>query len=505
MTPHALASLVIGLFMAFAIPGPCSYDAHTELDCADGQRCPDGLACAVDGHCKPEDVACDDLNEDLFPGGGIACDGVCVGRDTFQTDENNCGACGTVCDAGLGCCDGTCVATDVDERCGDCGVQCTADQTCFESACRASCVVDGDCPDAAAGEVCCDGLCSDGNVDERCGACDVACDVEDNETCVDQVCRTACSNDAECPESRCCDGLCVVPGDPAHCGACNESCGADTVCLDDTCAPECAGDRPCTGANEECCGGRCVDTTDDDDHCGGCDAPCAGTTFCNEGTCRTGRDRDCCGSGCESCGTEACINNQCVTCDIYEQNCGTDASCVPGFPLVPPAGRCIASLPDGATRFETCTSGGNTNTGCVEELSCQGVNDAQTCVRFCDFNAGNVNCEVGETCANIEFAPGLFVGVCTPPCDVATSLSCTWGSSPGTCLPPFSACATGGACVIAGSLGVGAACSAGECGPGLLCDTNIGVCVAMCRDVDSVCATGTCSNEFFCDEVGVCR
>jgi hypothetical protein len=500
MTPHAIAALVVGLLMAFSIPGPCSYDAHTELDCADGQRCPDGLACAPDGHCKAEDVACDDLDEDQFPGGGIACDGVCVARDALQTDEDNCGACGTVCDAGLGCCNGACVAVDVDERCGDCGVVCLADQTCFEGACAAACIDDDDC--AGAGDVCCDGLCSDGSLDERCGACDVACDPAASETCVEQVCRTSCTNDNECPGARCCDGLCVLAGDPEHCGACNESCGADTVCLDDTCAPECADDRPCAGADAglACCGGRCVDTSDDDDHCGACDAPCAATSFCNDSTCRTGDDRDCCGSSCRDCDEQACVNNQCVTCDVYEQDCGADASCVPGFPNLPPAGACVASSDTGAARFDTCT-GSATNTGCQEELSCQGVNGAQTCVRFCDFNAGNAGCEAGETCANLEFAPGLFIGVCVPPCDITTSFTCAWGTLAGTCIPSPSGCASGG-CVIAGTLPVGSVCSPGECAAGLVCD---GTCVAMCRDVDTSCAGGTCSDAFFCDEVGVCR
>ena len=101
------------------------------------------------------------------PAGGCApgqtdCGGVCV--DTC-CDNNNCGACGNVCPAGLTCfegvcdcpsglccaegevlCDGACVATCCDNNnCGACGNVCAPGFTCFEGVC--------DCPSGNCGPV----------------------------------------------------------------------------------------------------------------------------------------------------------------------------------------------------------------------------------------------------------------------------------------------------------------------------------------------------------------
>jgi hypothetical protein len=78
--------------------------------------------------------------------GTTLCNGACV---PTATDNNNCGACGTVCTGGRTCvggacacaagstlCGGTCVPTTADvNNCGACGVRCTSAQTCAAGAC----------------------------------------------------------------------------------------------------------------------------------------------------------------------------------------------------------------------------------------------------------------------------------------------------------------------------------------------------------------------------------
>lgn len=512
---NQLVWLVLGLgAMAFSIPGPCSYDAHEELDCdfsANEATCPEGLACAPDDHCKPADVACDRVEDN------VACNGVCINTDDFLEDVNNCGGCGTVCADGEACCAGACLTVDVSERCGACNVSCNLDETCFEGACRAACLDDVDCP--AAGDVCCDDLCSDGTVDERCGGCDIACNAEESETCVEQVCRTSCSNDGDCPGSRCCDGLCVDPGDPQHCGACDEPCGPDTVCLDDTCAPECDVDRACGGANEECCSGRCVDLTGDDDNCGACGDPCVGAQRCHDSECRTGRDRDCCGAQCTDCTLQqgrTCENGQCVRCNIYAQDCaatgdGGTATCVLVEGVTVPEGFCIPALaPPAPGRNEQCSATSPQVAECLAGFDCLRINAAvSTCTAFCDpFVFPAPQCEATEDCFQVQAGPGELVGLCAPKCNLDATFTCTHGDLTGTCFP-IAACTGDGSCAPVGPAAEGAACAGfADCAADLVCDPSSSTCRRMCRSIGVACPTGgTCTSTTTfnsCTEIGLC-
>jgi hypothetical protein len=149
------ATLALALFAAAAIPGPCSYDPHPELDCGQGQSCPQGMACASDGFCKPG------------PGDGIApearCDpqacasGVCIqGRCAEECDTVACSA-GFHCEPGAGC---------VADREGCNPENCRFPDFCENETCRAGAGCDPqNCPPPGfcEGDQCIAGSCDTSN------------------------------------------------------------------------------------------------------------------------------------------------------------------------------------------------------------------------------------------------------------------------------------------------------------------------------------------------------
>ena len=67
------------------------------------------------------------------PAGQTNCDGDCK---NLQTDETNCGTCGTSCGAVQGCCGGVCANLNTDENnCGTCGNTCAGGTTCCSGVC----------------------------------------------------------------------------------------------------------------------------------------------------------------------------------------------------------------------------------------------------------------------------------------------------------------------------------------------------------------------------------
>lgn len=130
----------------------------------------------------------------VCPAGETACGGRCV---SLLSDEANCGACGTTCDAlavcsagacacapGATACGATCadLASDT-AHCGACGNACGGGEVCNGGACAPTC---------GSGLTACDRACVDLAADRsHCGACGIAC-------AAGQTCRAgACSADLQ--------------------------------------------------------------------------------------------------------------------------------------------------------------------------------------------------------------------------------------------------------------------------------------------------------------------
>ncbi|HWZ89664.1 MAG TPA: hypothetical protein VNW92_12460 [Polyangiaceae bacterium] len=241
--------------------------------------------------------------------------GNCNGLDSdgcesnLKSDNNNCNACGTVCQAPHGtntCTSGLCVPS-CGTAFGDCDgnvkTGCEAVFANDPNNCGACATV---CQQTNASNVCSGGFCSptcsqtyfkscDGNnnngceIDDRsskanCGGCNLPC--VDNQTssnnCSGSACAPVClTNHANC------DGNgyngCETPtgSDPNNCGGCNVQCktqnASATSCGSGTCSPTCnngfaACSNPAAG---------CLTSIDTAAHCGNCATSCTGgTPFC---------------------------------------------------------------------------------------------------------------------------------------------------------------------------------------------------------------------------------
>ena len=108
------------------------------------------------------------------PEGSICCDGECKDPQTFLSDNNNCGLCGTICTPAYTgsrgrnfpaeiCCEGKCRLPysfiNDDNNCGLCGTKCNIPY-----------------------EKCCEGTCVNVNIPTRCGNCNTICDENSPDT-----------------------------------------------------------------------------------------------------------------------------------------------------------------------------------------------------------------------------------------------------------------------------------------------------------------------------------
>jgi hypothetical protein len=247
------------------------------------------------------------------PSNMTSCD---LGCTSLETDDMNCGACGTACgtnqqcvasqcqcSSGMKLCTSGCVDANTDEaNCGECGTTCGTGQMCMNGSCQ--------CPP---GQMHCNGSCVDTQTDEaNCGQCGMACAVGTN--CVTGLCG--------CPGTTTeCGSACVDTNtDEAHCGDCITSCNGGKFC--DT------GDCVCPSDRSDC-SGNCVDKLTDNANCGQCGFTCMGGKSCTTGNCVcTGGQSDCNGT---------CVNKQTdnANCGFCGTTCSGGKTCQAGNCLCP--------------------------------------------------------------------------------------------------------------------------------------------------------------------------
>jgi hypothetical protein len=417
-----------------------------------GTTCPSGQACRM-GRCE---IQC--------PSGQTVCNGACV---SLQADRANCGGCGTMCPSGQVCSMGMCATTcgagltncsgscrDVQNdrgNCGACGNACAAGQVCVMGACQTSCPM---------GQTECGGQCVNTQTDRgNCGMCGTAC-------AAGQVCNAGrCELSCAAGQTAC--GMppaCVnTQNDRANCGACGTSCPAGQVCSMGMCATSC-------GAGLTDCMGSCRDTQTDRANCGACGTSCPSGQVCVAGSCRTS-----CPMGQTECGG-LCVNTQ-----TDRLNCGAcGTSCPSG--QVCSMGTCQTSCPMGQTECGgLCinTQSDRANCGaCGASCPSGQVCSMGMCATSC--GAGLTNCSGSCRDAQTDRAN---CGACGNAC--ASGQVCVGGMCQTSC--PMGQTECGGLCVNTqtdrGNCGMcGTTCAAGQ-----VC--NAGRCELSCAAGQTVCGT----------------
>jgi hypothetical protein len=130
--------------------------------------------------------------------------------------------------------------------------------------------------------------------------------------------------------------------------------------------PGCGTGPACSGNNDTCCDGVCVDTATDPNNCGGCGGLCLGIEgTCCESTCANtaGDPKNCggCGVACSGVSQGACEDSMCVMCMDDIGTCA-HSPCESGAALD------IACDPDGVNAMV-----------CLNDISCCTVSWTAAC------------------------------------------------------------------------------------------------------------------------------
>ena len=460
----------------------------------------------------------------------------------LDSDPQNCGSCGNVCDDGAACtadsCSGgICGYTPDDLACDD-GAFCNGAETCDPtdpaadplSGCLAGagdpCAGGGECNDSCdedadncfspAGTPCGDGSDSDCTDPDSCdgagtclanhaadgSSCDDGVFCNGAETCAGGVCRAGSD---PCPGQLCDEGnasclSCLVDGD------CDDGwfCNGTEFCLDGTCQ---LGSDPCPGlvcneARDECL--ACSGDADCDDG-----VFCNGAEICLDGVCRNGEPP--CGE--QSCDEEAGRCNQCgddADCDdgIFcngEERC-SGGRCHAGSPACPAEKVCDES----GRQCLDCTA----DSDCDDGLFCNGAEVCQTgtchpgpnpcgggtiCNEAddsCDVCSSDADCDDGVFCNGAEVCSA---GVCqagTPPC--TGGLDCDELLQTCTGCSSDDECDDGEFCNGAESCVAGVCWSGQAACPGQVCDEDGDQCLACVDD-------GDCDDGLFCNGSETCQ
>lgn len=215
------------------------------------------------------------------PGTAVKCGDTCV--DT-QSNSQNCGKCGTVCDPSLVCSHGLCATvcasgtihcgndcidqgSDVN-NCGGCNKKCPPGNVCSKGSCTLTCQdtltnCNGDCVDITQN-------------DDNCGACGSPC--PGGQVCQNSKCIATCQSGwTSCAVGDAGATTCVdTQNDPNNCNGCGLTCPSGQFCSAGQCGLVCMG-------GTSLCGSACVDEQIDKNHCGNCTTACSGV--CSAGHC----------------------------------------------------------------------------------------------------------------------------------------------------------------------------------------------------------------------------
>jgi hypothetical protein len=481
-----------------ACNGVCVNAQTDNMNCgACGTACPMGQSCMM-GACRAT-VMCTAPQVD--------CSGTCVNT---QTDPANCGACGTACPMGQSCtagacraammcpvgqidCGGTCVDTASSaSNCGACGNACPMGQTCTSGVCGA--------PMCAAGETLCGGRCINTQTDAtNCGACGNACPM--GQTCT----AGACVSTMMCPGTQTnCSGTCVdTQTSAANCGACGRACAMGQTCT----AGACMGMLVCP-MGQTACGAACADLQSDAINCGACGNACPAGQVCAMGACAMPRPM--CAAGQTDC-TPMAMAPTCVNTQTDNSNCGAcGTTCPMGQTCTAGACACAAGqLLCGRTCVNAQTDNNNCGTCgtvCAGGTTCQAGR--------CACPAGQMGCGMPSVCVNTQ-TDNANCGTCGTACPAgqtctAGTCACAMGQTacgmPATCVntqTDRSNCGMcGRACAMGQTCTAGAcACPAGQtvCGAGAAAtcvdlqsnSTNCGMCGRVCA-MGTSCRMGAC-------------
>jgi hypothetical protein len=186
-----------------------------------------------------------------------------------------------------------------------------------------------------------------------------------------------CKKVKDCPPGEaCCNGVCTSLGTTENCFACGNK---------------------CSGADPICCGGICLNSTNNDRNCGCCECSCEqfGQHCCNKLCVDWNTDNSNCGSCGRTCDPNppSCEEN-CSGCDCDKKQC-------PGQLILDPSGQtCNCVCPAGTTacgneccnsaNCQTCDPNTGRCVGCPENfLCCDGGCFAPTDQRHCGFCGNN--------------------------------------------------------------------------------------------------------------------
>jgi hypothetical protein len=448
-----------------------------ELQCCDGECCPDGTVCLTrvfeegpfveEETCCPFELTCENRccnGECIDPALSVNGGNVITAQvDPF--DQTCCPAEGAVCPGSNGtfCCQG-----DTPQCC----VRKTGEAVCIAAD---ACCTGADCNAQDDPATCREAFCNDQFACETRTICTDqqpdCCQGGNNTCCRAFGCNTAgvcCGSSIPCADD-CCDGI-------------NETCcGGDTCCLFSQCnaAGACCPDGTVTCANA-CCPTP-VQFCNDNAVC-----ECTnGGIFCEDvGDCVA--DAECCvDTDCgtdDACTTFTCVENECrglVT--VCRVDFCTDPTCDPVT---------------GCPTESACAATGET---CCPNGECVDLTDPAQCCSSTDCDDGNA-CTTGVCTNNVC---SQFPVICAV--DRCTSATC----NPSTGCPTVSACAASGQiCCLDGVCRASCGCTSdAECNDNNACTNDFcsgpagqAVCVnspIICDD-GNVCTTSSCDSVTGC-------